>query len=133
MVVTVQSSGDELAGTRWGSSEAPWRELCYIGSMESEVDLRTASREALWAVIARQQAVISQLQRMIEVLEGKSKPGGPRGMPGHKPQPRRKPPKERGPGKPRPYGFARRRMTPTQQVDHAVETCPDCGTGLSGS
>ena len=23
-------------------------------------------------------------------------------------------------------------MTPTRRVEHAVETCPDCGTGLAG-
>ena len=38
--------------------------------MENKVDLRTASREALLAVIARQQAVIDELQRRIAALEG---------------------------------------------------------------
>ena len=107
--------------------------------MSSEPDLTTASRQALIRVIAaqqatigEQQALIAQLQGRIEVLEGKAKPGGPKGMPGNKPQSRRKAPKEKGPRNTRPHGFARQRMTPTHRVDHAVDTCPDCGAGLSG-
>ena len=57
-------------------------------------------------------------------------------MPGNKPASVRGPdqgPKEKnGPRKPRSHGFARRRMTPTRRVEHALETCPDCGTGLAG-
>ena len=45
--------------------------------LERELDLSTASREVLLAIIARQQAVIDQLQRRIETLEGKAKAGGP--------------------------------------------------------
>ena len=97
--------------------------------------------------ILEQQAVISRLERRIEALEGKAKPGGPRGMPGNKPRPHRKPPQEKGPSKPRPHrkppqekgpskprphGFSRKRMTPTRRVTHALEACPDCGTGLAG-
>ena len=49
--------------------------------MDTGLDLTTASREALLALIARQQAVIAQLQRRLgmlglDVLEGKAKPGG---------------------------------------------------------
>ena len=36
------------------------------------------------------------------------------------------------PRKPRPHGFARRRMTPTHRVEHALASCPECGTGLTG-
>ena len=98
--------------------------------MDTGHDLTTAPREALLAVIARQQAVIDQLQRRIEILEGEAKPGGPKGMPGIKPKsgrqqtprekgprekgprekgPREKGPREKGPRKPRPHGFARLR------------------------
>ena len=95
------------------------------------------------SVIARQQAVIDQLQRRIETLEGEAKPGGPKGMPGIKPKsgrqqtprekgPREKGPRKKGPRKPRPHGFARLRMTPTHRVEHALESCPECGTGLAG-
>ena len=67
--------------------------------MDSELDLTTAGRQVLPAIIARQQAAIlelqttiadqqaaiDRLQRRIEALEGKAKPGGPPGMPGLKP------------------------------------------------
>ena len=101
------------------------------------LDLNTASREVLLAAIAQQQAVIAQLQQRIEVLEGKAKPGGPQGMPGIKPSSGQRPPRKEGqrkegPRKPRPHGFARPRLTPTHQVEHRVESCPECGTGLAG-
>ena len=107
--------------------------------MDTNLDLNTASREVLLAAIAQQQAVvqeqqavIAQLQRRIEVLEGKAKPGGPRGMPGIKPSAGQRPPGQDGPRKPRPHGFARQRMTPTHWVEHRVKSCPECGTGLAG-
>ena len=96
---------------------------------ERELDLSTASREVLLAIIARQQAVIDQLQRRIETLEGKAKAGGPRGMPGLKPKADRKPAQPR---KPRRHGFSRQRMTPTRRVEHALDSCPECGAGLAG-
>ena len=102
----------------------------------TEGDLKEASREELVAIVLRQQAVIGRLERRIAVLEERLTPGGPRGMPGNKPASVRGPdqgPKEKnGPRKPRSHGFARRRMTPTRRVEHALETCPDCGTGLAG-
>ena len=81
--------------------------------MDTGLDLTTAPREALLAVIARQQAVIDQLHRRIETLEGEAKPGGPKGMPGIKPKsgrqqtprekgPREKGPREKGPGRKAP-------------------------------
>ena len=100
--------------------------------LERELDLTTASREVLLAVIARQQAVIDQLQQRIETLEGKAQPGGPRGMPGLKPKADRKPAQPRGPRGPRRHGFSRQRMTPTRRVEHALDSCPECGSGLAG-
>ena len=133
--------------------------------MDTEVDLTTADRAVLIAIIAQlqatvleQQRVIERLQRRIAELEGQAKPGvcthradtavqtrpctedwpAPR-MPealGHAPSLKaksgRKPPAQPGPRKQRRHGFARRRMTPTRQVEHVVERCPDCGTQLSG-
>ena len=93
--------------------------------MERELDLTTASREVLLAIIAK-------LQRRIETLEGKAQPGGPRGMPGLKPKADRKPAQPRGPRMPRRHGFSRQRMTPTRRVEHALDSCPECGTGLAG-
>ena len=60
--------------------------------MDTEADLSTASREALLAVIARQQAIIDELQRRIEDSEGRLKGGGRRGMPGNKPSSSQGPP-----------------------------------------
>ena len=42
------------------------------------------------------------------------------------------PPREKQNRNPRPHGFARQRMTPAQRVEHVLEECPGCGTGLSG-
>ncbi len=107
--------------------------------MDADIDLSAMPREDLLALIAQlqavvqeQQTVIAQLQRRIEALEGKAKPGGPKGMPGIKPQTGQQTPREKQTRKPRPHGFARQRMTPTHRVAHAVESCPDCGTRLSG-
>ena len=107
--------------------------------MDTEVDLTTADRAVLIAIIAQlqatvleQQRVIERLQRRIAELEGQAKPGVPPRMPGLKAKSGRKPPAQPGPRKQRRHGFARRRMTPTRQVEHVVERCPDCGTQLSG-
>ena len=94
--------------------------------MESEVDLQNASRETLLSVIA-------ELRRRVEGLEAQLiTRGRPAGMPGNKPSVNRRQPKRKGPRKRRLHGFARRRMEPTQWVIHAPESCPECGTGLSG-
>ena len=114
--------------------------------MDTGLDLTTASREALLAliaqqqavitqqqaVIAQQQAVITQLRRRLEVLEGKAKPGGSPRMPGIKPKSGQGPARDKRPRKPRPHGFARQRMAPTHRVEHVLESCPQCGTGLAG-
>ena len=93
--------------------------------MECELDLSTASREVLLAIIAK-------LQQRIETLEGKAKAGGPKGMPGLKPKADRNPAQPRGPRSPRRQGFSRQRMTPTRRVEHALDSCPECGAGLAG-
>ena len=107
--------------------------------MDGKDNFKGASREELLevigkleSVIAGQQADIHQLERRVAALEERLKPGGPRGMPGNKPASDRGPKEKKGSRKPRPHGFARQRMTPTRRVEHAVETCPDCGTGLAG-
>ena len=107
--------------------------------MDTEIDLTTASRDVLIAIIVQQQAVIAELQvmmvrleRRVAELEGQAKPGGPPRMPGLKPSSGRQPPAQQQPRKQRRHGFARRRMTPTHRVEHVVESCPDCGTHLTG-
>ena len=107
--------------------------------MDTEIDpcsgqgqaLSVADRDALIAIIAQlqatvleQQRVIERLERRIAELEGQAKPG-------------RQPPVKQQPRKQRRHGFARRRMTPTQRVEHVrvehvMENCPDCGTHLTG-
>ena len=113
--------------------------LCHITGMNPEIDLSTADRDALiaivirqGAIIARQQALVDRLERRIAQLEGRAKPSGARGMPGLKPEADRKPAQPKAPRQRRPHGFARRRMTPTRRVEHMVDHCPDCGTQLSG-
>ena len=107
--------------------------------MDTEVDLTTADRAVLIAIIAQlqatvleQQRVIERLQRRIAELEGQSKSGGPPRMPGLKPSSGRQPPAQQQLRKQRRHGFARPRMTPTHRVEHVMENCPDCGTHLSG-
>ena len=107
--------------------------------MDTEIDLTTASRDVLIAIIAQlqatvleQQRVIERLERRVAELEGQAKPGGPPRMPGLKSSSARKPPAQQQPSKQRRHGFARRRMTPTHRVEHVVESCPDCGTHLTG-
>ena len=107
--------------------------------MDTEIDLTTASRDVLIAIIVQQQAVIAELQvmivrleRRVAELEGQAKPGGPPRMPGLKSSSGRQPPAQQQPSKQRRHGFARPRMTPTHRVEHVVENCPDCGTHLTG-
>lgn len=61
---------------------------------------------------------------------GASGGGTPKGMPGHKshtPAPRPPTPRTK-----RILACVRRRMTPTVQVIHALDACPQCGTPLTG-
>ena len=100
--------------------------------METGIDLRTADRDTLIALIIRQQAIIESLEKRVAQLEGRVKSKGSARMPGLKPKADGKTDQPQKPRKRRPHGFARTRMTPTQRVEHVVEQCPDCGTQLSG-
>ena len=100
--------------------------------MDAEIDLSTAGRDVLIAIIERQQAIIESLEKRIAQLEGRDKLGGTHRMPGLKPKAEQQPAQPKKQRKPRSHGFARTRMTPTQRVEHVVEQCPDCGTQLSG-
>ena len=99
--------------------------------MDTAVDLSTASRETLLAVIAELRATNAQLQQRVAALEARLNTRGSPGMPGNKP-PSGRPGPRKAPCKRRPHGFARVRMAPTQRVEHAVAVCPDCGTHLVG-
>ena len=120
--------------------------------MDGEIDLTTADRDTLTAVIVRQRAIIERLEQRIAQLEGPAKPSGSRRMP----RPEAQSPGETGPSfqrltsGPRPelgkgklgqrkgprqarrHGLARARRMPTQRVEHVEEECPDCGIRLSG-
>jgi transposase len=96
------------------------------------VDLATASRAELVALIGAQQTVIGQLQARIATLEQRLGSGG-KGMPGTKPAAQTRSKATGKPRKRRAQGFARRRSpTPTRRVTHAADHCPHCGTRLLG-
>lgn len=95
-----------------------------------DIELDTADRETLLALIAKQRATIDQLRRRVDALEARLSTRG-KGMPGNKPSSSQQQP-EKPPRKNRGSGFGRMRMTPTKQVVHALDVCPDCGTHLSG-
>ena len=100
--------------------------------MDKNADLRTASRDQLLAIIAEQQAIIHELQRRVAALEEQlRRSGGGGAIPGTKPATTRRQERKQQ-RKRRDHGFARARLTPTEQVDHAMDHCPDCGTTLRG-
>jgi transposase len=101
--------------------------------MAEPLDLTTASREALLAVIAAQRQTIATLEGRVRDLERRLGSGGGKGMPGTKPAAASRSQATGKPRKRRPQGFARRRSRPpTRQVVHAAATCPGCATPLTG-
>jgi hypothetical protein len=97
----------------------------------STEDFAQTSREALIALILEQHATIVALQERISILEKRlTERAGP-GMPGNKPAAAKtpKPPKVR---QKRVHGYGRPRLPPTDTVQHAYASCPDCGTHLVG-
>ena len=98
-----------------------------------ESDLKRASCQTLVKIIAEQQKVIAELSARVEELENRNPPRSQaRGMAGNKPCSRRSRPKRTGSCKRRTEGFSRRRMEPDRRVIHALESCSECGTGMSG-
>lgn len=102
------------------------------------VELESASRDELVAMIVQQRTLIADLhktiaefQRRITVLEQRLVGRDGPGMPGNKPV-TPKPQEAPKPRKKRTRGFGRPRLAPTDSVQHSVETCPDCGTRLVG-
>src|SRR5207248_7540412 len=97
------------------------------------MEIETATREELLALIVQQQATITALEARVQELEARLVKGGPpKGMPGHKPQ-QPDPSRAKKPRKRRPHGFARvRAVTPTATVRHALDACPACGCTLVG-
>lgn len=101
------------------------------------MDVEQASREELLALLAAQQQQIArleqqvgQLTQQVAELTARLRGGGGQGFPGLKPQ--QAPSAERPPRKKRARGYARRKMEPTERVEHALTACPECGTRLVG-
>lgn len=101
---------------------------------QAEIAELRAERETTRAAMAELRAANEQLRARVLELEGelaKLKRGGPRGMPGLKPdEPAAR--AEAKPRKRRERGVGRARSAPTRTEIHAAEQCPDCGTALSG-
>ncbi len=102
-----------------------------IARYESAIAEQTSQLTQRDATISELQKVIAELQKRITALEHRLTGRGGPGMPGNKP-PSPKPSPAPKPRKKRGHGFGRRRLTPTETVSHAVETCPDCGIRLQG-
>ena len=89
------------------------------------------SREELVGIILEQRELVLALSKEVEELRSQLGRGGDPGqsVPGwtkaNRPE---RPKKDR---KKRKKSFVRRRETPTEVVDHALDICPDCGRKLS--
>jgi transposase len=101
--------------------------------MDETLDLETASRAALLALIAAQQQTIATLEGRVGELERRLGSSGGKGMPGTKPAAATRTTAPRQARKRRDRGYGRvRSLTPTQRVVHATEQCPACTTPLIG-
>lgn len=102
-----------------------------ITQLEAMVAQFEGTTTQLKAMVAQLRATNAELQKRVDTLEKRLSTRGGSGMPGNKPT-SPKTTEQKEPRKKRPHGFSRMRMTPTEQVDHAVDICPDCGTRLQG-
>lgn len=108
--------------------------------MGADLDLATASRAdllalvaALQATVAEQQTAVATLQPRIHDLERRLGSSGGKGVPATKPAVDARSKATGKPRKRRPHGFARRRTrTPARTVFHAADHCPHCATRLLG-
>jgi len=86
----------------------------------------------LEARLAEAGAELASARERIAELEAQlgeaRKPGPPSGVKANRP---RKPPGERKPRKKRAENHGRQLSVPTEEVFHAVESCPDCGRTLA--
>jgi len=102
-----------------------------IAQFEVMVAQAAATTTQFEATVAQLRATTAELQKRVDALEKRLTTRGGPGMPGNKPTSTTTPPVKKD-RKKRSHGFGRKRMTPTEHVDHAVDTCPDCGTHLCG-
>ena len=110
----------------------------YTASRDDLIRLVLEQREAL----ARQDAQLAQQQRELAAVQATAQQLAQRvgelaqrvrELEGRRPvRPPDTPAPPKPPRKKRRHNAARRRMTPTAQVVHAVATCPACGVRLAG-
>ena len=97
------------------------------------------SREELYGLIADQEAIIARLGASVEeltarVAELEARLGGPppgRQVPAFV-KPARKKAESGKERRHRAQGYVRRLDEPTRQVEHALDSCQECGTRLLG-
>jgi transposase len=100
------------------------------------VNLAEASREELLTALAARDERIRGLEEQVTRLTTQLAEvtarlkGGGKSFPGLKAQQAKS--AEHPERRKRPRGSARRKMEPTERVEHAVEACPDCGCRLLG-
>jgi hypothetical protein len=90
------------------------------------------TREELIAIILQLKERIDQLEAEAEELRS-GKPGAGGGVPDWvRPNRKERRAAEREERKKRKHSFTRKRETPTEIIEHAVDTCSDCGRKLTG-
>lgn len=92
------------------------------------------TREQLFEIVLGQQQEIEALKAEVAMLRDKLSGGGngSSAAPFIKPNRQQRREAERAERKKRKSSFVRKRDVATEEVRHAVETCPDCGKKLSG-
>jgi transposase len=110
----------DAEGTPWPGVEE--------GSMDG---LDILSRESLLALIQRFEERVAALEAENDLLRSQLQGKGPGNAPPPFVKANRKP-REPGERKQRPHSYTRPREIATREVEHAVETCPDCGRQLEG-
>jgi transposase len=90
------------------------------------------TREELIGIILKLNERVTALESENEELRSRLGGGGKATPEWVKPNRKERREQERKDRKKRKYSFVRRRDEPTEIVQHAVETCPDCGRRLSG-
>ena len=101
-----------------------------IAAQRDQLTAQQTTIGELRAQVSRLQAQVQQLTERLSQSQGPGSGSSAKGMPGLKPQ--TAPVREKRPRKQRAQSVGRARMTPTEQVLHAVESCPECATRLRG-
>jgi DNA repair exonuclease SbcCD ATPase subunit len=97
--------------------------ITLVLKLHERVQAQQMENAELKAILQRQAERIAELEEEIGRLRG-----GRSSTLNIKPSVK----KEKGPCKRRSQSFARKCVSPTQVVYHALESCPECGRKLSG-